>query len=338
MAGNNVLKQQLKTGNVDMPSLSGALKESGAVSIELPILPEHPEETSGSTSEETETGRKKERNTDKGTDSTGDEPKKQAMTRKKKVKQQLQIGNVNVSSESRPLKRSGAERIVHASIHGRPKKTRGCLNKERKPAGKNETNAEKVALDKEEEPEKNRLPQDNLQQEIRQMRRKSPSKQQLQTGNFNTPSKSRALKKRGAVRIVHASIHERPKKTRGSVTEEKKAVEEKEKVAEKVAFEKGEETEKRRPPQDNLQQEIRPMRSKNPLTQQLPTDKVNNPPASGALKKKGAVDFVLVTIHEQPKEASGSPSEERGTDEMKQGDDNQVEINISEEELEETRF
>ena len=336
MAGKNVLKQQLKTGNVDMPSLSGALKESGAVSIELTILPEHPEETSGSTSEETEIGRKKQGNTDKGTVGTGDEPKKQATTRKKKVKQQ--IGNVNMSSESGPLKRSGAERIVHASIHERPKKTRECLNKERKPAGKKETNAEKVALDKEEEPEKNRLPHDNLQQEIRRMRSKNPLKQQLHTGNVNTQSKSGALKKSGAVRIVQASIHERPKKTRGSLTEEKKAVEEKEKVAEKLAFDKGEEPEKKRLPQENLQQEIRPMRSKNPLTQQLQTDNVNNPPASGALKKKGAVDFVVVTIHEQPKEACGSPSEERSTGEMKQGEDNQVEINTPAEELEETRL
>ena len=195
-----------------------------------------------------------------------------------------------------------------------------------------------MALGKEEEPEKNRLPQDNLQQEMRRMRSKNPLKQQLQTGNVNTPSKSGALKKSGAVRIVHASIHERPKKRRGSLTEEKKAVEEKEKVAEKVAFDKGEEPEKKRLPQDNLQQEIRPMRSKNPLTQQLQTDNVNNPPASGALKKKGAVDFVLVTIHEQPKEACGSPSEERGTGQMKQGDDNQVEINTPEEEPEETRL
>ena len=337
MAGKNVLKQQLKTGNVDMPSLSGALKESGAVSIELTILPEHPEETNRSTSEETKTGRKKEGNTDKGTVSTGDEPKKQAMTRKKKVKQQLRIGNVNMSSESGPSKRSGAERFVHASIHERPKKTRGCLNKERKPAGKKETNAEKVALGKEEEPEKNRLPQDNLQQEIRRVRSKNPLKQQLQTDNVNKPSKSGALKKSGAVRIVHASIHERPKK-RGSLTKEKKPVEEKEKLAENVAFDKGEEPGKNHLPQDNLQQEKRQMRSKNPLTQQLQTDNVNNPPASGVLKKKGAVDFVLVTIHEQPKEACGSPSEERGTGEMKQGDDSQVEINTPEEELEETRL
>jgi len=80
------------------------------------------------------------------------------------------------------------------------------------------------------------------------------------------------------------------------------------------------------------------MRSKNPMTQQLQTDNVDNPPASGALKKKGAVDFVLVTIHEHPTEACGSPSEERGIGEMKQGDDNQVEINTPEEELEETRL
>ncbi|XP_015775323.1 PREDICTED: uncharacterized protein LOC107353513 [Acropora digitifera] len=231
------------------------------------------------------------------------EPKKVAMTRKKKVKQQLQIGNVNMSSDSGPLKRGGAERIVHASILERPKKTRACLNKERKPAGKKETSAEKVALDKEEEPAKNRLPQDNLQQEIR-MRSKNPLEQQLQTGIVNTPSKSGTLKESGAVRIVHAR----------------------------------EEPERKRLPQDNLQQEIRQMRSKNPLAQQRQTDNVNNPPASGALKKKGAVDFVLVTIHEQPKEACGSPSEERGTGEMKQGDDNQVEINTPEEELEETRL
>jgi len=83
MMGKNVLSQQLYTGNVDMPSLSGALKESGAVSIELTTFPEHPEETSGSPSEETETGRKKEGNADKGTVSIVVEPEKQSMTRKK---------------------------------------------------------------------------------------------------------------------------------------------------------------------------------------------------------------------------------------------------------------
>ena len=225
MTGKNVLKQQLKTGNVDMPSLSGALKESGAVSIELNIFPERPEETSGSPSEETKAGRKKKGNAEKGTGSTGDEREKQATTTKKEVKQNLQIGNVNISSESGALKKSGAVRIVRASIHERPKKTRGSISEE-----------------------KNRLLQDTLQQEVREMRTKNPLKQQLKTGNVNAPSESEAL------------------------------------------------------------------------------------------EKSGAVDFVLVTIHEHPKEACGSPSEERGTGEMKQGDDNRVAINIPEEDLEETRL
>ena len=257
MTGKNVLKQQLKTGNVDMPSLSGALKESGVVSIELTTFPEHPEETSGSPSEETENGPKKKRNADKGTVITGDEPEKQAMTGKNEVKQQLQTGNVDMPSESGALKRGGAVRIVHASVHERPKKKkRGSFTKEKKALGKKERNAPKEAFDKGEQLEKNRLPQDNLQQEIIEMRSKNPLKQQLQTGNISTPS------------------------------------------------------------------------------------------ASGAIKKSGAVDFVLVTIHEHPKEACGSLSEERGAGEMKQGNDNQVAtstreepenlVNTPEEELEET--
>ena len=261
MTGKNVLKQQLKTGNVDMPSLSGALKESGVVSIELTTFPEHPEETSGSPSEETETDPKKERNADKGTVITGDEPEKQAMRGKNEEKQQLQTGNVDMPSESGALKKGGAVgavRIVHASIHERPKRNRGSFTKEKKAVGKKERNAGKVAFDKEEQPEKNRLPQDNLQQEKREIRSKNLLKQQLQTGNINTQS------------------------------------------------------------------------------------------ASGALEKSGAADFVLVTIHEHPKEACGSPSEKRGTGEMKQGNDNQVAtstreepenpVNTPEEELEETRL
>ena len=184
MTGKNILNQQLQTGKVDMPSLSGALKESGAVSIELATFPEQPEETSGSPSEETETGRKKE-----GNANIVVEPEKQSMTRKNEMKQKLQTGNVNISSESGALKKSGAVRIVRASIHERPKKTRGSISEE-----------------------KNRLSQDTFQKEIREMRIKNPLKQQLKTGNVNSSSESGALKKSGAVRIVRGSIHERPKK------------------------------------------------------------------------------------------------------------------------------
>ena len=109
-------------------------------------------------------------------------------------------------------------------------------------------------------------------------------------------SESGALKKSGAARIVRASIHERPKKG-GSLTEEKNRLS-----------------------QDTLRQEIR----ENPLKQELRTGNANAQSGSEASKKSGAVDFVLVTIQEHPKEACGSPSEERGTGEMKQGDDNKV--------------
>ena len=201
MTGKNVLNQQLKTGNVDMPSPSGALKESGAVSIELNIFPEHPEETSGSPSEKTETGRRKKGNADKGTFSTGDEQEKEATTTKKEVRQNLQTGNVNMSSESGALKKSGAVRIVRASIHEHPKKTRRCISEET-----------------------NRLSQDTLQQEIREMRIKNPLKQQVQTGNVNTPSESGALKKSGAARIVRASFHERPNKKQDDALVKKRIV------------------------------------------------------------------------------------------------------------------
>ena len=221
MTGKNFLKQQLQTGKVDMPSLSGALKESGAVSIELTTFPKQTEETNGSPSEETKTGRKKEENADKRIVSILVEPEKQSMTRKNEMKQQLQTGNVNMSLESGALQKSGAVRIVHASIHERPRKTRASLTKEKKSVEKRERIADKVAFDKGEEPEKNRLPQDNVQQEMREMKSKNSLKQQLQTGNVSNPSVSGALKKSGAVDFVLVTIHEQPEEACGSPSEER---------------------------------------------------------------------------------------------------------------------
>ena len=317
MTGKNFLKQQLQTGKVDMPSLSGALKESGAVSIELTTFPEQPEETSGSPSEKTETGRKKKGNADKGTVSIVVEREKQSMIRKNEMKQQLQTGNANISSESGALKKSGAVRIVHASVHEPPKKTRGSLTEKKKIVEKKERVTDREA------PEKNRAPQNNVQQEMREMRRKNPLTPQLRTGIVNTPSACGPLKKSGAVRNLHASIREPPKKSRRSLTKEKKTIKKRERIVDKVAFDKREEPEKNRPPQDNVQQEMR---------------EIKNKKMSGALKKGGAVDFVLLAIYEQPEEASGSPSEERGSGKMKQGDDNEAATNTPGEELEETRL
>ena len=350
MRGKNLLKQELQTCNVNSPSESGALKKSGTVRIVHASIHEPPKKTRGSLIKEKKAVGKKERNADKVEFDKGEGPEKsrlpknnlqQEMTKmigKNLLKQELQTCNVNSPSESGALKKSGTVRIVHASIHEPPKKTRGSLTKEKKAVGKKERNADKVEFDKGEKPEKNSLPQDNLQQEMTEMRGKDLFKQQLQTGNVNTPSASGALKKGRAVKIVHGTIHKRPRKIKGSLTKEKKAVEEKERNADKVAFDKGEEPEKNRLPQDNLQQEIREMRSKNPLKQHLQTGNVNTPSESGVLKKGGAVDFVLVTIHEHPEEACGSLSEERGTGEMKQGDDNRVATNTPEEEMEGTRL
>ena len=260
MTGKNILNQQLQSGNVSMPSVSGALKESGAVSFDLTSIQEHTKETSGSPSEETETGSKKEGNTVKRAFRTGEEPEK--------------------------------------NVH---------------------------------------------RQEKQAMTGKNKLKQQLQTGNISMPSVSGALKESGTVRIIHASVHERPNKARRYVTKKKKAVAMKEKNADKVAFGKGEETEDLLP-QDTLQQEMLYMTGKNLLKQKLQTGSLHMPSASGALKKSEAVSYVLVTIHEDPKEVSGSPSEERETG----GNDKQVAtntkevpenfVNTPEEELEETQL
>ena len=258
MTGKNVLQQQLQSGNVSMPSVSGALKESGAVSFDLTSIQEHTREPSGSPSQETKTGQKKERITVKGASRTGEEQLK--------------------------------------NVHQEKKQTMSGRNK---------------------------------------------LKHQLQSCKVNMPSVSGAVKESRTMRIVQASIHERPKKKRGSLTKEKKAAEMKERTTDKEAFGQGEETEKNRLPQDNLQLEMRDMKQK----QQ--SGMVNMPSASGTSKTSGAVSYVIVTIHERPKEASGS-SQERAAVGMKQGNDNQVAANTNdeqgnlgktpEEELEETHL
>ena len=228
MTGKNIITQQLQSGNVSMPSVSGALKESGAVSFDLTSIQEHTRETSGSSSEETETGLKKKENTVKGAYSTGEKPetnvhqqKKQAMTRKSKLKQQLQTSKVNMPCVSGALKESGTVRIVHASIHERPKKTRGSLTKEKKAVEKKKRNTDKVEFDKEEQTEKNRQPRGNLQQEMSDVAGKYLLKQKLQTSNLSMPSASGALKNSGAVNFVLVTIHEHPKEAGGSPSEER---------------------------------------------------------------------------------------------------------------------
>ena len=56
MAGRNILKQQLQTGKIDMPSISGTLKDSGVVNVGLEEEEEvsqasQPDNSSGETAE-----------------------------------------------------------------------------------------------------------------------------------------------------------------------------------------------------------------------------------------------------------------------------------------------
>ena len=56
MAGKNILKQQLQTGKIDMPSISGTLKDSGVVNVGLEEEEEvsqasQPDNSSGETAE-----------------------------------------------------------------------------------------------------------------------------------------------------------------------------------------------------------------------------------------------------------------------------------------------
>ena len=75
MSGGNVLKQQMQTGKVDMPSMSGALRDSGAVNFAL-------EEGGTSTSDE--------RDHQKG------------ITKKKKCKEQSAITLTEISIHEHP--------------------------------------------------------------------------------------------------------------------------------------------------------------------------------------------------------------------------------------------
>ena len=54
LTGENVLRQQLQTANVDKLPVAGALKKTKEVRFKLPSVEVHPKETSGSLTKETE--------------------------------------------------------------------------------------------------------------------------------------------------------------------------------------------------------------------------------------------------------------------------------------------
>ena len=317
MTGKNILKEQLRTGTIDMPSVTGALKDSGAVTLDLSSIEERPKETIVSMSDEAETGQKMDGNAEKGTCHSRDEPRKshlphddleqdlRVITGKKVPKQQKKTGKVNTPSVSGALKKSGEARIVVASVHEPPKKSRGPSTTEKQFGGMKVGNDDKVTCDTGKEPEKSLPPQDDLSQKVPGMTQIKVLKQQLQTSNVNMSSVSGALKKSGEVRIVVASVHEPPKKTRGSSTKEIEGCGMKEESDDKVTSNKGEEPEMSLLPQDDFQGKMQVMTGETVPKQQPHTGNVNKPAVSGALKKEKVVSFDLASIEVHPKETSG---------------------------------
>ena len=227
MTGKNILKEQLKPGTIDMPSVTGALKDSGAVTLDLSSIEERPKETIVSMSDEAETGQKMDGNSEKGTCHSRDETRKshlpqddfeqdvRVITGKKVLKQQTKTSKVNMPSVSGALKKSGEVRIVVASVHEPPEKTRGSSTKEIEGGGMKEGSDDKVTSNTGEELEKSLLPQDDFQGKMQVMTGETVLKQQPQTGNVNKPPVSGALKKEKAVGFDLASIEVHPKKTSG---------------------------------------------------------------------------------------------------------------------------
>ena len=66
MTEKNILKEQLQTGTIDMPSVTGAVKDTGAVAVDLSCIDDRPKETIVSMSDEAETDKKMDENADKG--------------------------------------------------------------------------------------------------------------------------------------------------------------------------------------------------------------------------------------------------------------------------------
>ena len=141
MTGNDLLKQQLQTGTFNAPSVSGALRESGAVSFDLDCIHEKPKESVEPPSvnfgfEESESGGLEEEDADKV-----------AFDTRKKLDH---LANPKETLEE--FKESGAVIFDLACIHERPKESvePRSVNfgfEESESGGLEEEDADKVAFD-----------------------------------------------------------------------------------------------------------------------------------------------------------------------------------------------
>ena len=223
VTGKKVLKRQMRTGTVNMPSVSGVLKKSREVRIAVASVHEPPKQSRGYSTREKGGGGMKEGNDDKVACNTGEEPEKSllpqdelsqkviSMKQKNVLKQQLETSNVDISSVSGALEKSGEVKIAVEP----PKKTRGPSTKELEGAGMKEGHNDKLTSNKGEEPERSLVPQDGFPGKMQVKAGEDILKQQLQTANVHNAPVSGALKKKKVSFDLH-SIEVDPKETNGS--------------------------------------------------------------------------------------------------------------------------
>ncbi|XP_044165364.1 uncharacterized protein LOC114957203 [Acropora millepora] len=342
MTEKNILKEQLQTGTIDMPSVTGVLKDTGAVAFDLSSIEEHPKETIVSIYEETETDKKMDENADKGAFNIRDEPRKshlpqedlekdvRVITGKKVLKRQMKTGRFNMPSVSGALKKGGEVRIVVASVHEPPKPSRGPSTTEKEDGETKEGNNDKIACNTSAEPDKSPLSQDDIQGKKKEKTAETVLKEQPKTANAKKPPVSGAVKKRKVVRFDLSNIEERPNEVILARSDEAESGQKIIGNAEKEACFIRDEPRKSHSPED-LEQDVRVITGKKVLKRQMKTGKVNMPLVSGALKKSGEVRVVVASVHAPPKQSKGPSTTEKGGGGMKEGNDDKVACNIGEE-------
>ena len=342
MTEKNILKEQLQTGTIDMPSVTGAVKDTGAVAVDLSSIEDRPKETIVSMSDEAETDKTMDENADKRPFNIKDEPRKshlpqeylekdvQVITGKKVLKRQMKTGRFNMPSASGALKKGGEVRIVVASVHEPPKPSRGPSTTEKEDGGMKEGNNDKVACNTTAEPDKSHFSQDDIHGKMKVMPSENVLKQQPQTANVKKPPVSGAVKKKKVVRFDLSNIEERRNEAIVPISDEAETGQKIDRNAEKEASHTGYEPRKNHSPED-LEQDVRVITGKKVLKRQMKTGKTNMPLVSGALKKSGEVRVVVASVHAPPKQSKGPSTTEKGGGGMKEGNDDKVACNIGKE-------
>ena len=321
MAGKNVLTEQVQTGTFNVPSVSSAIKESGAVSFELATIHEQPKESVEPPSvnidfEESDNGRFEEEDADK------------------------------VAFDAR--KESGAVSFELASIHEPPKepvepRSVNIDFEESDNGGFEEEDADKVAFDARKESGGVSFELARIHEPLKEPvepRSVNIDFEESDNGGFEEEDADKvafdARKESGAVSFELASIHEPPKEPvePRSVNidfeeSDNGGFEEEEEDADKVAFDARKESGAvsfelatiHEPPKESVEPrsvniDFEESDNGGFEEEEEDADKV----AFDASNESGAVSFELASIHEPPKEPVEPRSVNFGFEENETGD------------------